>query len=93
MSLDKTYRKNDDIVFRKIGDEYLLVPVTRDAGELAHIYTLNPVAARIWELLDGKRPVADIRDALVQEFDVDASEAQADLLEYVKQLEELKAIV
>ena len=92
MSLDRVYRKNDDMVFRKIGDEYILVPVTRDVGDLAHIYTLNPVAARIWELVDGRRRAGDIRDEIAKEFEVSPPQAQTDLFEYLRQLEELKAV-
>ncbi len=92
MFLDRVYRKNDDMVFRKIGDEYILVPVTRDVGDLAHIYTLSPVAARIWELIDGRRRAGDIRDEIAKEFEVDPPQAQADLDEYLRQLEELKAV-
>ena len=92
MSLDRVYQKNEDMVFRKIGDEVILVPVTRDVGDLSHIYTLNPVAARIWELVDGKRRTGDIRDEIINEFEVDPSQAEIDLAEYLRQLEELKAV-
>jgi len=92
MSLDKVYQKNEDMVFRKIGDEYILVPVTRDVGDMSHIYTLNCVAARIWELVDGKRRAGDIRDEMAKEFEVEPAQAQSDLIEYLKQLEELKAV-
>lgn len=45
-------------------------------------YGLNPVGATVWTLLE-KAPhtVAELRDAVADEFDVDAPTAEADLLE------------
>ena len=43
-------RRSTDFVGRRVADEYVLVPVRRHASEGASIYTLNPVAGRIWEL-------------------------------------------
>ncbi len=86
------YRKNPDIVARKVIDELILVPVGRQAGDLNSIYTLNEVGARTWELIDGKRRVAEIRDQLVEEFDVSEKNAEEDLLILLQQFHEIGAI-
>lgn len=44
-------------------------------------YGLDPVGARVWEMLTEPRTVAELRDAVVAEWDVDAPTAEADLLE------------
>ncbi len=44
-------------------------------------YGLNPVGATAWKLLEQPRTVAELRDAIVAEYRVDAATAQADLLE------------
>ena len=90
--LDKVYRKSDSIVSRKIADEFILVPIRRNVGDLESIYTLNDVAAYIWELLDGKRNILEIREKIVEEFDVSPEEAEKDLLELLQQLVKMKAI-
>lgn len=90
--LDKVYRKSDSIVSRKIADEYILVPIRRNVGDLESIYTLNDVAAYIWELIDGKRNILEIREKIVEEFDVTPEEAEKDLLEHLQQLVKIKAI-
>jgi hypothetical protein len=92
-NLDKVYKKSDSIVFRKIGDECILVPIRQGAGDLESIYTLNGTAARIWELLDGRTNVLEIRDKLTEEFDVTPQEAEEDLLRHLKDLASIKAIV
>jgi hypothetical protein len=43
-------------------------------------YGLDPVAARVWELLQEPRSVGEIRDALVEEYDVDAARCERDLI-------------
>lgn len=90
--LDKVYKKCDSIVFRKIADEFILVPIRQNVGDLESICTLNKVAARIWELIDGKRKVREIKDKIVEEFDVTPQRAEKDLIEYLKQLKKIEAI-
>lgn len=90
--LDRIYRKSDSMVFRKIGEKCILVPIRRGVGDLDSIYTLNETAASIWELIDGKARVLDIRNQLLSDYDVTASEAEEDLLEHLDQLEAIKAI-
>ena len=85
--------RNEAIVARRIGDEFILVPIRQQAGEVDSIYTLNEVGARVWDLLDGQTPLGQIRDALVQEFEVSPGEAEADLLAFVGQLQSVGAVV
>jgi len=93
MSEATCFAKDGAIVARRIGDEFILVPIHQKAGDVDCIYTLNEVGASVWELLDGQTPLADIRDAIVQEFDVSHEEAEADLVAFVQQLERVGAIV
>lgn len=53
---------------------------------------LNPVGTRIWELADGKRSVREIVNSIVEEFAVDYSEAERDVLEFVQQLVQAQAL-
>ncbi len=91
--LEKVYKKSDSIVSRKIGDEFILVPIKQDVGDLESIYTLNETAARIWELIDGKIKVRDIKDRIVQEFEITPTETERDLIEHLQQLEGIRAII
>jgi hypothetical protein len=90
--LDKVYKKNNAMVSRKIGDEFILVPIRQNVGDLDSIYTLNETAARIWEWIDGKTGVREIKEKIVGDFDVASDEAEKDLLEHLQQLEAIKAI-
>jgi len=91
--LGRVFKKSDAMVFRKIGDEYILVPIRQGAGDLDSIYTLNETAARIWDLLDGTRTGMEIRDKITEEFDITPGEAEEDLVRHLKELASIKAIV
>lgn len=90
--LDRVYSKSDAVVFRKIGDECILVPIRRGVGDLNSIYTLNETAARIWEWIDGQTRVGEIMERLVLEYDVTTSQAEEDLAEHLEHLETIEAI-
>ena len=63
--INKTYTKDPNIVARKIAGEMVLVPIKHNVGDLACIYNLNEVGARIWELLNGGTTADYIRDRIV----------------------------
>ncbi|MFA5119198.1 MAG: PqqD family protein [Candidatus Omnitrophota bacterium] len=90
--MEVTYSKDPDIIFRKIADEFILVPIRQKAVDLKSVYTLNEVAAFIWELLDSVKSAAHIRDKVAEKFEVESIQAQADVLEMLSQLEALKLI-
>lgn len=90
--LDRYYTKNPPIASSKIADEVVLVPIKQNAGDLQSCYVLNEVAARIWELIDGKREVKEIKDGIVEEFAVTPEEAEKDLIELLEKLEKIEGI-
>lgn len=90
--LSKVYSKSDSVVFRKIGEEGILVPIRQNVADLDSIYTLNETAGRIWELIDGTNTVKDIKSRILEEFDVAPTEAETDLIEHLLKLEGIKAI-
>ena len=53
--LQRRYAKAPEFVSRRIADEMLLLPIRQNLGDLESIYTLNEVAARVWELLGSVR--------------------------------------
>ena len=88
-SLETRYKRDSNVVTREIAGERILVPIQKQAADMAAIYVLNETGARIWNLLDGQRSLADIGKILVQEYSIDADRVQADVVEIVAQLREL----
>ena len=89
---DNRYRHDPSIVSREIAGETILVPIRQNVGDLESIYTLNETGARVWALVDGQRSAGDIRDAIVDEFEVRAEEAGRDVLDLLAQLESIGAV-
>ena len=91
--LNTIYEHDPNIVSRLIAGEMILVPIRKDVGDMESIYTLNETGARVWELLDGRRSLAEIHQQLVREFDIDPFQAEQDLKELIDGLVEIGALV
>src|SRR5438445_13435822 len=89
---DATYARDPDFISRRIADEVIVLPIRKNLGDLESIYTLNDVAARIWELLDGRRTLREIRDVIVNEYQVTTEEATVDLERFVEHLSAIGAL-
>ena len=92
IQLDSRFQRDPNMVFRKIDNECLLVPIRNNHAELDGIFVLNEVGQRIWELLDGQRAILDIRDIIIEEFEVGQEEAQRDIVEFLQQLQEIGGV-
>lgn len=55
------------------------------------LHTLDPVGSHIWAHCDG-RSVAELVETVVEEFEVDAVTARADLGRFLGQLNEIGAV-
>lgn len=88
IDLQMIYRHSGNIVSRLIGGEMILVPIRKNVGDMESIYTLNETGARVWELIDGQRTLAEILQHMVAEFEVAPPQAEQDLLELIDALQE-----
>ena len=88
----RRYVKDPSVVYREIAGEAILVPIRRNAADMQSIYTLDSVGADIWKLIDGERDLGDILDALLGEYDVEASVLSKDLDEFIERLASVGAI-
>ena len=55
-------------------------------------YGLDPVGARIWELVQSPRSVADVRDTILEEYEVETERCEADLSRLLVELQRLKLV-
>lgn len=49
-------------------------------------YGMNAVGTRVWNLLQKPRSVGDLRDALLEEYDVEAERCEQDLLDLLEKM-------
>lgn len=92
MEMDVVFRKIDRVISRKILDELILVPIRGSVADMECLYTLNEVGARVYQLVDGKKTVGEICDAVVEEFEVGTDRARADVNEFLEKLIEIGSI-
>ncbi len=85
-------KKNPDMVSRTIEDETILMPLYKTSDEINCIYTLNDVAARVWELIDGKKSLTQIKKKLLEEFDSSEKGIDKELNKFLEDLQKIKAI-
>jgi hypothetical protein len=90
--LDQTWARSERMIGRRIGEEYVLVPLAGRGADLDSILNLSRVAAFVWEQLDGSRTGAAVVDAVVERFQVERERAEADILELLDTLLALAAI-
>jgi hypothetical protein len=86
-------RKNPEMATRVIDGEAILMPIYKTSEEINCIYTLNKTASQVWEMVDGKRTLAQIKKRILQEFDANEEEVDKKVVGLLADLKEIKAIV
>jgi hypothetical protein len=97
VTLNTTYAPSEDVVFRDIEGELIIVPLTWGVGgaeeEMDAIFTLNETGRAIWQRLDGRRSLKDVVVELAAEFEAIEGEIQADVLGLIQELARRKMVV
>lgn len=77
---------NGTFTIREVAGEILVIPVGSTALELNGMIILNPVSKVIWEQLEKGTTFGQILTAVTDIFEVDSSEAEADIEEFLDEL-------
>jgi len=88
ISLKSIPARSKKVVFRKIENEYILVPLMSTSEDAESIFNLNEIGAVIWEKVDGSKTVGQIIDELCREYDADAGTIREDVYAFVNDLHE-----
>jgi hypothetical protein len=81
-------KKRDGWLAAKVGDEMVMMSV-----ENGVYIGLNPIGARVWEMIDTPKAVSQLCADLVEEFDVTAETCRAEIDSFLADLEQRGAIV
>jgi hypothetical protein len=97
ITLDTTYIPSEDVVYRDVEGELIIVPLTREVGEgeeeAAAIFTLNETGRAIWDRLDGQHSLKDVATELAAEFEAPPGKIETDVLGLVGELVKRKMLV
>ncbi|MEW6109939.1 MAG: PqqD family protein [Nitrospirota bacterium] len=80
------FKVNGEIVSREIAGETFLVPIRGRLADMQFIFSLNPVAEYIWKQLDGRNSLEEIRNLVIEVFDVEKQDADSDIREFIEEL-------
>jgi methyltransferase-like protein len=92
MKKNNVLKKNPDMVARVIDDETILMPIYKTSDDINCIYTLNKSAAFIWDAIDGKKTIDQIKGLVSKKFDSKPGEIDKEMAGLLKDLKEIKAV-
>ena len=85
MTADR-YRRSEDVAFRQVGDECLLVPIRKSPKQEMAVFALNGVGAFVWEALGEPRSLEELGARVAAEFEVAAADAERDVKDFLSRL-------
>jgi hypothetical protein len=80
------YKRRDNVVFRRIAGETLLIPIRGTLADLQRVFVLEGAGEFIWQELDGSKTMEEIRDAVAGRFEVGVENAWKDVEEFIAEL-------
>ena len=88
MNLDTRLSIPPQVMSRLVGDETVLLDLAS-----GHYFGVEGVGKLIWESVSDGKTLAETVDAIVDEFDVEKSQAEADVSAFASQLVERGLLV
>jgi len=76
-------RAAENVIYKAVGEELVLLDLERGI-----YYGLDPVGARMWQLLASGSSIETVVEAMLDEYDVEREQLQADLESLAKELRE-----
>ena len=76
ISLDTTMSIPDDVVFRELGGEAVILNLASGV-----YFGLDPVGTRMWSLFVASNPIGRVVDVLAAEYEVERAVLEQDVLE------------
>ena len=81
MQLTDVVAHTPGVVSRMVDGEAVLVDPKKGM-----VRVLNPAGARIWEMIDGRRTVAELTADIAAEYGIEASRAESDTISFCEDL-------
>jgi len=80
-------RKRENLLYREIDGEGVIYD-----QENMKVHSLNPTATMIWRYCDGKNTIEDIKEKILEKYDVDPDTLKEDIQKAVTDLRTLKLL-
>jgi len=93
MEANRVFKKNPDMVTKVFDKETVLLPIYKSSDDINCFYILSKAASRMWELIDGRNSVSEIKKLMLEEFDATPKEADSQIEKFLKELREIEVVV
>ncbi|MBN2682139.1 MAG: lasso peptide biosynthesis PqqD family chaperone [Bacteroidales bacterium] len=88
IELNNIVKRTPEMVFSKLDGEVVMMSV-----ENGEYYGLNEIGSAIWERISDEIKVDDLVVQLMEEYDVERAECEADTIEFLEEMAEKKLVV
>ena len=85
-------RVRQELILREIAGEHILVPVGEAALRFQGMITLNESGLLLWQKLQSGCTGEDLVEALLAEYQVERSQAQADVAAFLEKLSQVELL-
>ena len=87
-------KTNRNFVLQEIADEFLVVPIGKDAEKIQGVIKLNESGACLWKKLEEKDLSQDqLVQVLLSEYPIDKDTASIDVVSFVQQLNNMGCLL
>ena len=83
-----SYQRNNDTISGRLQDELVMMDIQK-----GKYFSLNPVATRIWELLEKPLTLDDLCSLLMEEYEVGADQCRTEVQEYLDEMEQMGMVL
>ncbi|MGM9630815.1 PqqD family protein [Butyricicoccus sp.] len=77
-----------DMILREVAGEHILVPTGEAAIQFQGVITLNDSGLLLWNRLQEDCTEAQLVDAVLEEYEIDAETAAADVRKFLEQMKQ-----
>jgi hypothetical protein len=88
IDLNSRAKRSEGLISTVIDNETVILSLSK--GEY---FGLDPVASRIWELIETPTKVGNLVDSILEDFDVDRQTCETDVLAFVHDMVDKKMVL
>ena len=90
--LETRFERKPEMVARRVAGEIILVPIKRQIKEDPCLYTLDEMAAFLWEKLERGSTGSELVEALLAQYSVSRELVAQDVQKFLEELLSIEAI-
>lgn len=90
MNFENITQLKSKFVSRKVGNEMVLVPLVSNVAQMDTLFNLNETAGFLWENLDENSSVEQLKNQLLENFEVDDATAEKDVKDFLDRIQKFE---